>query len=155
MYNQDKAQFVCAAGMCSLHRGGTRYRSKWEEIKAATFAAAPPPHPYNLPPPPPPPPINLKEMHYTSNEHNDIFCVVVIVFCCFCSGLVKESHWNSWNSFIMAQRCKINTLTVPGGQLSQEIVFMHPDPFHKVLCVTFKLEELSTKHISETCNRYM
>lgn len=37
-------------------------------------------------------------------------------YCCsFCSSLVKGTHWNSWNSFIMAQRCKINTLTVPGG----------------------------------------
>lgn len=32
---------------------------------------------------------------------------------------------------------------------------MHPDPFHKVLCSTFKLEELSTTYISETCNGYM
>lgn len=59
-------------------------------------------YPYSLPPAS----INLKEMHYTSYQHNDIFCKLVIVFCSFCGALVKESHWNSWNSFIMAQLCK-------------------------------------------------
>lgn len=93
---------LCAVDMWSLHWGGTTYHSKWEQIKTATFTATTPHK-------------SKRNALYTSNEHNDILCVVVIVFWSFCSSLVKESHWNSWNSFIMAQHCKINTLTVPGG----------------------------------------